>query len=132
MIPMRAAAHGRTPEFQWFPQGGRMNARWWLAACIVALMALPAHGESRREARARMADDAAVCLDRCDAGFAGCLGSQRPPPQPTPLPPRGDETVPTPPPFEQCLLARDVCVAQCQLTLAEERARMAKRRDGAP
>lgn len=109
-----------------------MNARWLLAGCLVALIASPAYGQSRSEARARMADDAAICLDRCDTDFAGCLGSQRPPPQPIPLPPRGDDTVPTPPPFEQCLLARDVCVAQCQLTLAQERARMAKRRDDAP
>lgn len=109
-----------------------MKVRWLFAGCIVALIASPAYGQQRNEARARMVEDAAICLDRCDADFAGCLGSQRPPPQPTPLPRRGDDTVPTPPPFEQCLLARDVCVAQCQLTLAEERARRAKPREDSP
>lgn len=109
-----------------------MNARLFFVGCIVALIASPASGQQRSGERARMADDAVVCLDRCDADFARCLGIDGPRPQPTPLPPRGDDTVPTPPPYEQCLLARDVCVAQCQLSLAEARAEMAKRRDGSP
>lgn len=109
-----------------------MNARLVFVGCIVALIASPAYGQLRSGERVRVVEDAAICLDRCDADFAGCLGNDGSRPQPTPLPPRGDDTVPTPPPFEQCLLARDVCVAQCQLTLAEARAAMAKRRDGSP
>jgi hypothetical protein len=110
-----------------------MNVQSLLVGCVIAFIASPAYAQPGNGTRARMMDNAAVCLDRCDADFAHCLGNDGPRPPPTTQPPPGgDDTVPTPPPYEQCLLARDVCVTQCQLTLAEERARLAKQRDGRP
>jgi hypothetical protein len=77
--------------------------------------------------RSRIANDSMVCLDRCDAGFAQCLGSNSPRGPLTPIRPPDNGSVPTPPPFEQCLLDRDICAAQCQLSQAEARKRAARR-----
>ena len=110
-----------------------MNAQWLLVGGAIALIASHAYAQPGNGDRARLANNAAICLDRCDADFARYLGNDGSHPPRTTQPPPGDDgTVLTPPPFEQCLLARDVCVAQCQLTLAEARARLAKRRDGGP
>ncbi len=94
------------------------------------LLALPiAAAAQAPDARMRAATDASVCLDRCDAAFAQCTGTpDRNPGGPrTPIPaPEARGTMPTGQPFEECLLHRDVCVAECNLALA--RARLDQRR----
>jgi hypothetical protein len=81
--------------------------------------------------RMRAVADASACLDRCDAGFAQCMGTpDRNPGGPlTPIPaPERRGTVPTGQPFEECLLDRDVCLADCNLALARTRRDQVRRR----
>lgn len=96
------------------------------------LLALPAAAIAQpTDMRTRAVADASACLDRCDAAFAQCTGTVDPDPggPRTPIPaPSSGRTVPTGQPFEECLLDRDVCVAECNLGLARARRDQARRR----
>ena len=93
----------------------------WLALFLITGPAIAQPDAGRQ----KLANDNLVCLDRCDAGFAQCLGPVRPDGPSTPIPDRRGGTVPTPPPYEQCLLDRDICVAECQTLFARDRKRIA-------
>lgn len=103
-----------------------MPSLWQLALPAALLLAVPAAAQFD-PGRQRLASDNVACLDRCDAAFRQCLGVRTDGGPRTPIPRRGEGGVPTPPPYEQCLLNRDVCVAECQLSLATARQRAERR-----